>query len=284
VHESEGGYEFRFGQATGTIATVIERQSSNELVTTVKLNDVTTWVRRVSLPVGSKWHETVVKEFEYPTGKPLREERHWRPSNGGAIQAKAHRMLLNGGDAEATWESAFPRDAQADVALSRRPLIQTQGCSPQEVETLKTELRSAMRDGVACMVRYDRSDLAALLLSRYQRGPIVLACVEAADFVAAIDAGSYLGIIRPTKLSFDKATYFGRAAGGQTPTMAHELLHLWTGPHAPYIGTETRNTDQDRTVACASLCLADAKRVSKSDCAICLGVPVGDARCSTFVE
>ena len=108
--------------------------------------------------------------------------------------------------------------------------------------------------------------------------------MQAASFLAASDAASYLGIIRATKLSFDKEASFGRPAGGQCPTMVHELLHFWTGPHAPYIGIETRYTGQDRTEACVSFCFAPAERVSTCDCALCLGVPRDDARCKSFAE
>ena len=66
--------------------------------------------------------------------------------------------------------------------------------------------------------------------------------------------------------------------------MLHELLHLWTGPHAPYVGIDTRSTNQDRTEACVSLCFGGAERVSKCDCALCLGVPRDDARCNSFLE
>ncbi len=284
LREDGQGYELRYEQAAGTVASVIERQSADELLTAVKLSGVTTWVRRVRPAAGSSWRESVITEFEHPTGKVLREERHWQSPGSDAIHAMARRVLTSGGAAEARWESAFPRNARVDGALASRPLLQVQGCAPQEAQVLEAELQSAIRTVAACMVRHERSDLAALLLSRYQRGPVVLACVEAAAFVAALDAASYLGIMRPTKLSFDKEGYFVRLAGGRTPTMVHELLHLWTGPHAPYIGTTTRNTDPDRTVACESLCFAPAARVSKFDCALCLGVPRDDARCTRFVD
>ena len=103
-------------------------------------------------------------------------------------------------------------------------------------------------------------------------------------FVAASDGASYLGIIRSAKLSFDKAAYFDGPAGVRTPTMVHELLHFWTGPHAPYVGIDTRSTDKDRTEACVSLCFAPTKQVTKCDCALCLAVPRDDARCKSFVD
>lgn len=288
MRQDTRGHELRYEQAGGTVATVIERQSPGELLTEVKLNGVTTWVRRVGRDAGDSWVESAVSEFEYPTGKLLREERQRRSPAGNSIQAKARRVRTDGGAAEARWEFPFPRNAAVDGAFAPRPLLQMQGCSPYEADMLEAELQSALRGGVACMRRHGRSDLAALLLFRYLHGPVVLACVRARDlpayFLAATDAASYLGIIRATKLSFDKEAYFGRPAGGRDPTMAHELLHLWTGPHAPYIGVDTRNTDQDRTETCVSLCFAPAERVSRCDCALCLGVPRDDARCAGFVE
>jgi hypothetical protein len=277
------GYDLRYEQAAGTVATVKERRSPGESLTEVKLNGATTWVRRVGR-AGGVWRESEVSEFEYPTGKLLREERHWRSAAGDAIQAKARRVRTDGGTAEANWESPFPRSAAADSSFPPKPPLQTQDCSPHEVEVLEDELKSALRDGVACMVRHGRSDLAALLLSRYLHGPVVFACVRVASFMAASDVASYLGIIRPVELSFDKEAYFGHPAGGRTPTMAHELLHLWTGPHAPYIGIDTRSTDQDRTVACVSLCFGPSERVSRCDCALCLGVPTNDPRCNSFAD
>jgi hypothetical protein len=284
VRQDAQGYELRYEPAPGTVATVVERHSAGESRTEVRLNGVTTWVRRVGQGGGGSWRESVISEFEHPTGKVLREERHWLSPGGSAIQAKARRVRTDGGWAEATWEFPFPRSAAVDAAFAPRPLLQTQDCSPDEVEVLENELKRALRGGVECMVRHQRSDLAALLLSRYQRGPVVLACVRAASFVAASDSASYLGIIRPVRLSFDKEAYFDHRAGGRTPTMMHELLHLWTGPHAPYIGIDTRSTDQDRTVACVSLCFAPSKRVSKCDCALCLGVPPNDPRCTSFAD
>jgi hypothetical protein len=284
VHEEGQEYELRYEQAGGTVSTVIGRQSTAELLTEVKLNGVTTWVRRVGYDAGGAWRESEIVEFEYPTGKVLREERHRRSPAGNTIQAKARRVRTDGAAAQASWEFPFPRKAAMDGTLGPRPLVQMQDCSPYEVEVLEAELQSAFHDGVACMGRYERGDLTALLLSRYQRGPVVLACVQAASFLAASDASSYLGIIGATKLLFDKEAYFGRPAGGRTPTMLHELLHLWTGPHAPYVGLDTRSTDQDRTEACVSLCYGRAERVSKCDCALCLGVPKDDARCNSFLE
>jgi hypothetical protein len=283
VQEDGQRYELRFEPAEGTVATVNERQSTGELLTEVRLNGVTTWVRRVGLTDARVWRESIVSEFEYPTGKVLREDRHRRSPDGNVIQSSARRVRTDGGAAEANWEFPFPRTAAIDGALTSRPVLQVQNCSPFEAEVLHAQLKSGLREGVACMVRHKRSDIAALVLSRYQRGPVVLACVEAAPFVAASDGASYLGIIRPAKLSFHKEAYFvGHPAGGRTSTMVHELLHLWTGPHAPYIGIDTRSTDQDRTAACVSLCFDPAKRVSKCDCSLCLGVPHDDARCNSF--
>jgi hypothetical protein len=284
VREDAQGFEFRYQQAAGTVATVVERQSAGALLTEMKLNGITTWVRSVAQAQGGSWRESAISEFEYPTGRLLREEHHRRSPAGDAILATARRVRTDGGTAEASWESPFPRNAAVDGASAPRPLLQMQGCSTHEVDVLQAELKSALRAGVACMVRHERSDVAALLLSRYQRGPVVLACVDESSFLAATDAGSYLGIIRAAKVSFDKNAYFGRPAGGPIPTMLHELLHLWTGPHAPYIGVDTRSTDPDRTAACVSLCFAPAERVSRGDCALCLGVPRDDVRCNGFVD
>jgi hypothetical protein len=288
VREERDGREFRYEQAGGTVATVVERQSAGELLTEVKLNGVTTWVRRVGQDAGGSWRESMVSEFEYPTGKLLREERHRRASAGNVIQAKARRVTTAGAAAEASWEYPFPRNVGVDSVLAPRPLLQMQDCSPYEVEVLEAELQRALRDGVACLRRHGRSDMAALLLSPYQRGPVLLACVRARElpayFLAGSDAASYLGMIRARKLLFDKEAYFGRPAAGRTPTMVHELLHLWTGPHAPYVGVGSRSTDQDRTEACVSLCFSPPQRLSKCDCALCLGVPRDDARCKGFVD
>ena len=68
VREKGKEYEFRYEQAGGTVATVIERQSAGELLTEVKLNSVTTWVRRAGHDAGGAWRESEVVEFEYPLG------------------------------------------------------------------------------------------------------------------------------------------------------------------------------------------------------------------------
>jgi hypothetical protein len=285
MRQETQAHALRYEQADGTVATVIERQSEGELLTVVNLNGVTTWVRRCGQDAGGSWRESVVSEFEYPTGKLLREERYWRSSADNTIQAKARRVRTDGSAAEASWDFPFPPKAAVDGALASRPMFRMQDCSPYEVEVLEAELQGALRRGVACMRRHGRSDLAALLLFRYLRGPIVLACVSSGELpaMAAIDAASYLGIIRPTKVFFDKEAYFGRP-GGRVPTMVHELLHLWTGPHAANVGADTRSAERDRTETCVSLCFAAPERASRCDCALCLGVPRDDGRCKGFVD
>ena len=127
--------------------------------------------------------------------------------------------------------------------------------------------------------------MAALILSRYARGPVVLACVQPGDdnpdgFLAASDGNSYLGVIKGARLLFDRPTYFRYPKGGRTRTLWHEVLHLWTGPHAPGFSLDAQSAEVDRTNACVSMCF-DGK-ATRCACARCLAVAPDDARCRRF--
>lgn len=281
--DKNAGFELRYRRA-GAVATVTETTSAGESLTEVKLNGATTWQRRVERASDNTWHTSVISEFEYPTGRLLREERYRNLPSGHAFEAKARRARIDHGAAEASWQDSFPPSVTSDDKHSTKPKVQQQNCSPYETEALQADLKDALRAGTECLAHHQRIDIAALILSRYQRGPLVLACVQSSAFSATADVSSYLGLVRATKVSFDKTTYFDGPAGGRTPTTAHELLHFWTGPHAPYVGIDTRSTDPDRTEACVSLCFASARRVSKCECSLCLGVPRDDSRCSGFVD
>jgi hypothetical protein len=288
VLEERHRQELRFEDDRGTVATVIDRRATGELRTEVKLNGVTTWTRSAWHGADGRWRESAIFDFEHPSGRLLREQRS-RPAPGGnAIETKVRRFGSDGRAAEEAWEAPTPRSAGTDGARATRPLLQSQDCTPYELDVVRADLQRGFRDGVACLRRNGRSDIAAMMLSRYQRGPLVLACVQSrhspgGDFLAASDGDSYLGVAGATRrLSFDKEAYFRWPQGGRIKTTWHELLHLVTGPHTLSFLRGAQSAEQDRTNACVSICFDYKPGVSRCACELCLGVPPGDARCAGF--
>jgi hypothetical protein len=275
--------EFRFAQQGGVVVAVTDRRSTGLLQTEVSLNGTTTWTRTTRRTAEGQWLGSVVAEFQPSTGKLLREETYRRGAVGNMVQAKARSFEAAGRTAEFVWEFRFSQTAWASGESGPTPMLQNLGCTPEEFRVLQTDLRGALLDGLACMRRDGRSDIAALILSRYHRGPVQLACVRslevsATGFLAGSDATSYMGVTGATRLSFDRPSYFRHRDGGRTRTIWHELLHLWAGPHTKL---DAGSADRDRTNACVSLCF---NTPSKCACELCLGLPRGDAHCSGFAD
>jgi hypothetical protein len=284
ILEKRESEEFRFSQAGGVVAVVFDRRSSGVLETEVTLNGTTTWTRTIRRSPEGSWLGSVVVEFQRSTGKLLREEVYRMEGAGRSVQAKSRRLGAEDDVAESSWSFELSPTSEMDNSKALDPLVQNRGCAQDELSVLQADLRRALRSGVACMRRHGRSDMGALILSRYQRGQFILACVRSRDvspagFLAAAEAASYLGIMRATKLSFDKESYFRSPDGARIRTLWHELLHLWAGPHAPDFKPDPRSMDLDRTNACVSLCF-DKATASTCACESCLGLRRGDAQCS----
>ena len=275
--------ELRFEQAGGVVAVVGDRRSAGELQTEVTLNGRTTWTRTVRRTAAGRWLGSRIVELQPSTGKLLREESYRPEDRGNVVQASSRRLLPDGSTARAAWSFPFPPAVEADSPPGPAPVVQDHGCTPDELRVLQRDVRRALQDGLACMRRQGRSDIAALLLSRYRRAPVELACVQSLEvtptgFLAAGDAASYMGVVGARRLSFDKASYFRSPDGVRIRTVWHEWLHLWTGPHAPGFELGPQTMEVDRTNACVSLCFGGAK-TSRCACELCLGLPPGDARC-----
>jgi hypothetical protein len=255
------GEELRFEHEA---ATVLERASGSALQTTVTFKGVATWHRSIRRNKDGQWLGTTVSEYQWPGGKLLREETYTPDPQGQMIAASASSSDRPG---KSTW--SFPHRA-----------VPATDCTPEQLDLLRTELSLALRRGAACMRRYGRSDIAALIMARHQHG-LTVACARGAQnpggsFLAAMDPGLVTG--GAPKLSVDLDAFFHQPDGVRARTLWHELLHLWTGPHLPGFQLDHQAARVDRTNACVSLCF-DRVPGETCTCELCLGVPPGDYRC-----
>ena len=248
----------------------------------MKLGGVATWTRTVRHSDSGSWLGSAFEEFSAFSGKLVRQETYALAPAGDDVRARSRWSGPGSQQTEHSWQFKF-----SPLAAKSAPRLQNEGCTVDELRDLTSDLQLALTNGLGCMRGLGRTDMAALILARYQRGPVVLACVNSvevnpAGFLAGSDGHSYLGVIPATRLSFDRVAYFRLPQNGRIRTLWHELLHLWTGPHAPGFSLDAHSPEQDRTNACVSSCFDG--QATRCACARCLAVSPGDARCGHFKD
>ena len=157
--------------------------------------------------------------------------------------------------------------------------------TPCDTDAIKAQIKSALDQGIKCLLRGSVDDVTRLMQLRAMIDTFDVSCFRNQGYVASVDISRPNGRI-PFNYNVDLPTC---SAPYQAGTMFHELMHLITGGHddaldallesSTNVGPE-QYTYTDRMRSCERLCFGTL--TTRCACAACFDSKACDERCSSY--
>lgn len=153
-------------------------------------------------------------------------------------------------------------------------------CSDENLDLIRQRLAEAIQQGIECMNKYGRPDLAVKLAHNYATRRFIIGCSSCTD---QAQINIWPDPTMPVILTVCDE-FFKGDANWQRSTLFHEMEHLSEPPHDPTIEDQAgdKNWEVDPIYACESMCFNSA--ATKCSCATCLRSTKCNPRCASLAE
>ncbi len=184
------------------------------------------------------------------------------------------------GDFQASTTDRYTATLPGRSDVAGGPASVAGACSDENLDLIRQRLAEAIQQGIECMHRYGRPDLAVKLAHNYATRPFIFNCASCTD---QAQITIWPDPTMPVVLTVCDE-FFKGDANWQRSTMFHEMEHLSEPPHDPTIEEQAgdKNWEVDPIYACESLCFNNA--ASQCSCATCLRSTICNRRCAGLAE